>query len=84
MLPTHGQCYRNQMGGNPKDSEWRSTPNERRTRKRFETTMSERALDKLLELAKQVDPVSPARARGTVVERLILACTRVPKDREGK
>lgn len=64
------------MGRNAKDSEWFSTPNAARNRKRFEVTLPEDALARL-------DKIADARgvSRSVVVETLIMAAPiREPKE----
>jgi metal-responsive CopG/Arc/MetJ family transcriptional regulator len=56
------------VGRNAKESEWYSTPNAARNRKRFEMTLPEAALERL-------DKMADARgvSRSAVVESLIMA-----------
>ena len=70
------------MSGSAKGSKWYVTPNERRTRKRFELTLSEEALERLLELASEIKPQAPERARSEVVERFIMSGRPVPPKRK--
>ena len=56
------------MPGNPKDSEWFSTPKERRKRKGIEITISDDALERLTKLADDRKV-----SRSVLVEALIMA-----------
>lgn len=58
------------MPGNPKNSEWYSTPKSRRKRLQIELTLSIAAREKLRKLAAKT-----GESRSAVVERLILAAT---------
>ncbi len=62
------------MPGNPKDSPWRSTPQDKRKRKRIELTLSAEARERLEVLA-------PGGLRSAFVEGLILSCP-LPSDEE--
>lgn len=56
------------MPGNPKDSEWYSTPKERRKRKGIEVTLPDEVRDRL-------DALADARglSRSAVIEQLVMA-----------
>ena len=55
------------MGGNPKDSEWRSTPREKRHRGELSVTISKEAREKLERAV-----TATGAARSAIVERLLL------------
>ena len=55
------------MAGNPKDSEWYSTPQEARTRKVVNVTLSDEARARLERMAK-----ARKTSRSAVVENLIM------------
>ncbi len=56
------------MAGNPKDSEWYSTPKSKRRRKGIEVTLPDEALERLNALADQ-----HGVSRSAMVEALIMA-----------
>jgi hypothetical protein len=56
------------MPGNPKDSEWYSTPRGKRVRKGIEVTLSDEARDRLERMAK-----ARKVSRAAVIEALIMA-----------
>jgi hypothetical protein len=56
------------MAGNPKDSQWYSTPREKRARKGIEVTLPDEALNRLERMAK-----ARKVSRSQVVEALIMA-----------
>jgi hypothetical protein len=64
------------MAGNPKDSEWYSTPRTVRKRKGIEVTLSDAAQERLERMAK-----ARKVSRSVVVEDLIMgAPMRAPKE----
>lgn len=56
------------MAGNPKSSEWYSTPRDRRARKGVEVTLSDEARARLDAIAKK-----RGETRSAIVEALIMA-----------
>lgn len=64
------------MSGNPKDSEWYSTPRSKRKRRGIEITLSDEARQRLDELAEE-----RIQLKSAVVEDLIMQAPRKGKKR---